>query len=213
MLGQQRHQYQHQHQQFDQKPSDRWSSDREERDPGFNIMSPTGRNRPFKGIHMPRNGPWDGPQAAIGNTTSNGWSSGEGIFGVHAPQSVDGVSYVYNKVHKEGMLALICRGVALKPIQAHGPAGQTPFPTLIAMHGYFPQGTQPPAQHQQHPSHPTAQSNGGSKRSSNGAQQQQLQHQMPYPSPPAQINEDNKGLDFWKAASSKTATPAIGSVN
>ncbi|KAG0314566.1 hypothetical protein BGZ97_009169 [Linnemannia gamsii] len=145
-------------------------------------MSPTGRNRPFKGIHMPRNGHWDDPRAAIGNTMPNGWSRGEGIFGVHAPQSVDGISYVYNK----------------------GPAGQTPFPTLIAMPGYFPQGTQPPAQQHHHPSHPTVQSNSGPQRSSTGALQQQQQHQTPYPSPPAQINEDNKGLDFWKGATFAT---------
>ncbi|KAG9070192.1 hypothetical protein KI688_009524 [Linnemannia hyalina] len=177
MLGQQQQQQQQQ-QRFNQKSSDRWL-DREERDPGFNIMSPTGRNRPFKGIHMPRNVHWDGPQAMIGNTVSNGWSRGEGIFG--APQSTDGISYVYHK----------------------GPAGQTPFPTLIAMPGYFPQGTQPPTQQQQCPTQPTAQSNGGPQPSNAGAQQQrqrQHQHTTPYPSPPAHINEDDKGLDFWKGA-------------
>ncbi|KAF9299315.1 hypothetical protein BGZ88_010736 [Linnemannia elongata] len=194
MLGQQQQQQQQQLR-FNQKPSDRWI-DREERDPGFNIMSPTGRNRPFKGIHMPRNVHWDGPQVTIGNTVSNGWSRGEGIFG--APQSIDGNSYVYNK----------------------GPAGQTPFPTLIAMPGYFPQGTQPPTQQQQCPSQPTAQSNGGPQRSNAGAQQQR-QYQTPYPSPPAQINEDDKGLDFWKGTcpqpslthSATAAVAAIGSDN
>ncbi|KAF9904842.1 hypothetical protein EC991_002270 [Linnemannia zychae] len=166
MLGQQR---------FIQKPSDRWF-DQEEREPDFNVMSPTGRNRPFKGIHMPRNGHWESPQAAIGSTISSGWSRSE-----------DGISYVYHK----------------------GPAGQTPFPTLIAMPGYFPQSTQSPTTQQQQQQHqqqsayihaygpPSPQSNAGPQRS-HSSQQISQQQQMPYPSPPAQMNEDDKGLDFWK---------------
>jgi len=45
----------------------------------------------------------------------------EDHYGIHVPQdssSSDGVAFVYNK----------------------GPAGQTPFPTLVAMPGYFPLG-------------------------------------------------------------------------
>ncbi|KAG0371834.1 hypothetical protein BGX24_001105 [Mortierella sp. AD032] len=127
---------------------------------------------------------------------SNGWSRSEGMFGVHAPQSVDGIPYVYHR----------------------GPAGQTPFPTLIAMSGYFPQGTQSTSQqHQQHqhpygPAPPPLQSNAGPHRSISNHQipqhhQLQLQ-QMPYPSPPAQMNEDEKGLDFWRRASPLPSTSA-----
>ncbi|KAF8924685.1 hypothetical protein BGZ58_001543 [Dissophora ornata] len=47
-------------------------------------------------------------------------------FGARDPQNMDGVSFIYTK----------------------GPAGQTPFPTPIAMSGYFPQNQQQYAQSQ-----------------------------------------------------------------
>ncbi|KAF9097248.1 hypothetical protein BGX23_009367 [Mortierella sp. AD031] len=99
---------------------------------------------------------------------------------------MDGISYVYNK----------------------GPAGQTPFLSLIAMPGYFPQGIHPQPQQQQNShSYRSHQSNAGSHSKANaGHHQKSLQQQQtPYPSPPAQI-EDDKGIDFWKHAYPQPST-------
>ncbi|GJJ73448.1 hypothetical protein EMPS_05806 [Entomortierella parvispora] len=133
---------------FHQKPSDRWIGGvppgPEDSDSAFNIMSPTGRNRPFKGIVLPNKRigsiPWESTHpVSISNTISSnnsgrdhrnnnsnnnsGWGmfNDEDHYGIHVPEdssSSDGVAFVYNK----------------------GPAGQTPFPTLVAMPGYFPLG-------------------------------------------------------------------------
>ncbi|KAF8985459.1 hypothetical protein BGZ46_004052 [Entomortierella lignicola] len=45
------------------------------------------------------------------------WSINGALIGVHASHSMDGVAYAFTK----------------------GPAGQTPFPSLITMSSYFPQ--------------------------------------------------------------------------
>ncbi|KAG0053326.1 hypothetical protein BGZ83_001291 [Gryganskiella cystojenkinii] len=123
---------------FNQKPSDRWiggAPGPEDRDSAFNIMSPTGRNRPFKGIILPskRMGTMTWENNAHPTSISNmisgnnhsrdqnrhAWGAvSDEHFGIHVPAESDGIAFVYNK----------------------GPAGQTPFPTLIAMPGYFPQG-------------------------------------------------------------------------
>ncbi|KAF9924359.1 hypothetical protein FBU30_005662 [Linnemannia zychae] len=117
-------------------------------------MSPAGRNRPFKGIHMPRNGYWDGPQLTIGKKTiPNGWSRNEGIFGAHAPPSKDGITYVYHR----------------------GPAGQTPFPTLVATPDYFLQHPTPSPSHSSIQS--TSQTNVGPQPLLKQQQQQQQQQQ------------------------------------
>ncbi|KAI1310274.1 hypothetical protein EDD11_003774 [Mortierella claussenii] len=106
-----------------QKPSDCWI-DREERDPGFNIMSPRARNYPFKGIRLPIKMSSVHPEITSNIMVRNAshlderdhvWGIGEALFGIYAPLSTVGVSYLYTK----------------------GPAGQTPFPTLIALSGYF----------------------------------------------------------------------------
>ncbi|KAF9958673.1 hypothetical protein BGZ72_011118 [Mortierella alpina] len=108
-----------------QQPSECWF-DPEARDAKFNIMSPTGRIRPFKGIALPKNKiatiPWE--RSSNRDTVSNLHSRdaeeqvlgmGQALYGIHAPTDMDGISFVYTK----------------------GPAGQTPFPTLVAMSGYF----------------------------------------------------------------------------
>ncbi|KAK3813960.1 MAG: hypothetical protein J3Q66DRAFT_411338 [Benniella sp.] len=86
-------------QHYREKPSNHWIN-QEERDPGFNGLSPMGRHRPFKGTRLPR--------PAI---PRHGSTVGQGYFGVNVSNNADGVPYVYTK----------------------GPAGQTPFPTLVAM--------------------------------------------------------------------------------
>ncbi|CAO3567442.1 unnamed protein product [Mortierella alpina] len=109
-----------------QQPSERWF-DSEARDAKFNIMSPTGRIRPFRGIALPNNKiggiPWERPNnpTMVNNVYSRDereplLGMGQALYGVHAPTDMDGISFVYTK----------------------GPAGQTPFPTLVAMSGYFP---------------------------------------------------------------------------
>ncbi|KAG9326603.1 hypothetical protein KVV02_001530 [Mortierella alpina] len=121
MLGQRHHQ---------QQPSERWF-DPEARDARFNIMSPTGRIRPFKGIALPNNKiggiPWErsNNHTMMDNVHSREEQErvlgmGQALYSVHAPTDMDGISFVYTK----------------------GPAGQTPFPTLVAMSGYFPQQQQ-----------------------------------------------------------------------
>ncbi|KAF9116674.1 hypothetical protein BGX27_000056 [Mortierella sp. AM989] len=116
-------------QRYTQKPSDRWL-DREERESAFDIMSPTGRNRPFKGIHLPSKkmsiNP-DGPQSSFSNTTAGNnsarvereqaWGMDATLAEVHAPHNMNGIAYAFAK----------------------GPGGQTPFPTLVVMSDYFPQ--------------------------------------------------------------------------
>ncbi|KAF9349924.1 hypothetical protein BGX26_011848 [Mortierella sp. AD094] len=116
-------------QRYNQRPSDRWF-DLEERESAFNIMSPTGRNRPFKGIHLPSKKMSlnsEGPQSSFSNSISgnssgrvereHAWGNDDALAGVHAPHSMNGVAYAFAK----------------------GPAGQTPFPALITMPSYFPQ--------------------------------------------------------------------------
>ncbi|KAF9425549.1 hypothetical protein BGZ94_007436 [Podila epigama] len=93
-------------------------------------MSPVGRNRHYKGLHLPHRMTtmaWDFQPSCVTNIISannhkrvdiggEGWGMTGALFEPSTPHDVDGTSYVYNK----------------------GPAGQTPFPTLIAMNGYFP---------------------------------------------------------------------------
>ncbi|KAF9305294.1 hypothetical protein BGZ74_010728 [Mortierella antarctica] len=121
----------------------------DERDPSFNIMSPVGRNRHYKGLTLPSKKMgmvWDHHPMSITNTISGNNHSrdetgaqawGLEMFQASAPQDIEGVSYVYHK----------------------GPAGQTPFPTLIATNSYFPSTqpaqmphpqTQMPSYHNQH---------------------------------------------------------------
>ncbi|KAG0328632.1 hypothetical protein BG000_000373 [Podila horticola] len=91
-------------------------------------MSPVGRNRHYKGLSLPSKKMgmvWDHHPMSITNTISGNdhnrdetdaqvW--GLEAFQASAPHDIEGISYVYHK----------------------GPAGQTPFPALIAMNGYFP---------------------------------------------------------------------------
>ncbi|KAG0030650.1 hypothetical protein BGZ81_002386 [Podila clonocystis] len=118
-------------QRFIPASAERWA-DRDERDSSFNVMSPVGRNRHYKGLSLPSKKMgmvWDHHPMSITNTISGNNhhrdETGAQVWGLEAfqtsaPQDIEGVSYVYHK----------------------GPAGQTPFPTLIAMNGYFP-STQP----------------------------------------------------------------------
>ncbi|KAF9438860.1 hypothetical protein BGZ76_003885 [Entomortierella beljakovae] len=113
-------------QRYNQRPSDRWF-DRENRDSSFNVMSPTGRNRSFKDIHTPRRSSVnsDGLQSSLGNSIEgNNYcrverGSANSRIDLQVPRNMEGVAYAFTK----------------------GPAGQTPFPVLVAMPSYFPQGT------------------------------------------------------------------------
>ncbi|KAF9575649.1 hypothetical protein EC968_002212 [Mortierella alpina] len=98
MLGQRHH----------QQPSERWI-DPEARDARFNVMSPTGRIRPFKGIALPNNKiggiPWErsNNHGVSDNIHSRGGREpvlgmGQALYGVHAPTDMDGISFVYTKV-------------------------------------------------------------------------------------------------------------------
>ncbi|KAF8987810.1 hypothetical protein BGZ52_002556 [Haplosporangium bisporale] len=152
-------------QRFNSTSTERWT-ERDERDSSYNIMSPVGRKRHFKGLSLPSKKismVWDHPMSITNTISGNShnrdestqaWEVSEG-FHASAPQDIEGVSYVYHK----------------------GPAGQTPFPTLIAMTGYFPST--------QHSTIPQPQAQMPSHHNHSHIQHHPHQHQgfQPYPKP------------------------------